>query len=157
MAKGKGHPPIKSIDWDTAEKLAAIFCTATEICSVIGVSEDTMLRRCKSKFKMTFAEWISQKRDRGKMSLRRKQYEMAAGGNPTMLIWLGKQYLNQTDKNEIDQTTTIKTVEPITVESAVLELNKYGFRLEKPDSTIDSDSETTQKKLESTRITSDRS
>lgn len=91
------------------------------------------------------------------MSLRRKQYEMAAGGNPTMLIWLGKQYLNQTDKNEIDQTTTIKTVEPITVESAVLELNKYGFRLEKPDSTIDSDSETTQKKLESTRITSDRS
>ena len=34
----------------------------------------------------------------GKASLRRKQYEVAMGGNCTMLVWLGKQYLGQTDK-----------------------------------------------------------
>jgi hypothetical protein len=34
-------------------------------------------------------------RDKGRGSLRRKQYQLALQGNPTMLIWLGKQWLNQ--------------------------------------------------------------
>lgn len=34
------------------------------------------------------------------MSLKRKQWEMAMNGNITMLIWLGKQNLGQTDKVE---------------------------------------------------------
>ena len=37
-----------------------------------------------------------------KMSLRRRQLKLADEGNGTMLIWLGKQYLNQVDKQEID-------------------------------------------------------
>ena len=31
------------------------------------------------------------------MGLRRKQWETAAKGNATMLIWLGKQWVNQSD------------------------------------------------------------
>jgi hypothetical protein len=34
------------------------------------------------------------------MSLRRWQIEAARKGNPTMLVWLGKQLLGQTDKIE---------------------------------------------------------
>jgi hypothetical protein len=34
------------------------------------------------------------------MSLRRMQWQAAENGNPTMLVWLGKQYLNQKDKAE---------------------------------------------------------
>ncbi len=37
------------------------------------------------------------------MTLRRKQYEAAMGGNITMMIWLGKQILRQSDKAEIKQ------------------------------------------------------
>ena len=31
----------------------------------------------------------------------RVQFAKALAGNPTMLIWMGKQYLDQTDKKEI--------------------------------------------------------
>jgi len=34
--------------------------------------------------------------------LKRKQVEVALAGNTTMLIWLGKQYLDQSDK--VDNT-----------------------------------------------------
>ena len=39
----------------------------------------------------------------GKISLRRAQFEKAIGGNVAMMIWLGKQHLDQRDK--IEQTT----------------------------------------------------
>jgi len=39
-------------------------------------------------------------KDCGKLSLRRKQVELAVEGNPTMRIWLGKQYMGQKDKHE---------------------------------------------------------
>ena len=39
-----------------------------------------------------------------KASLRRFQYEAAAGGNPTMLIWMGKQFLDQTDVAKVQHT-----------------------------------------------------
>ena len=45
---------------------------------------------------MKFAEIYGQKREAGKISLRRSQFQMAQT-NPTMAIFLGKQYLGQTD------------------------------------------------------------
>jgi hypothetical protein len=45
---------------------------------------------------------------KGKVSrnscLQAKQLENAMAGNPTLLIWLGKQWLEQTDKTEMKQT-----------------------------------------------------
>jgi hypothetical protein len=45
------------------------------------------------------------------MNIRRMQLKSANGGNVAMLIWLGKQYLGQKDKQEIasdgDNTLTI--------------------------------------------------
>ena len=34
-------------------------------------------------------------------SLRAKQFELAMRGNPTMLVWLGKQELGQTDRQQV--------------------------------------------------------
>ena len=36
------------------------------------------------------------------ISLRRAQYQVAKDGNPTMLIWLGKQWLGQSEKPSAD-------------------------------------------------------
>ena len=36
--------------------------------------------------------------DKEKIELREKQWELAMMGNVQMLIWLGKQYLGQSDK-----------------------------------------------------------
>lgn len=93
--------PKASIDAEDVEKLAAIHCTVDEIASVLGVHKRTLERR--------FAAVIEAGRNRGKMSLRRKQYEMARDGNVALLIWLGKQLLDQRDKRDSFNDETYKT------------------------------------------------
>ena len=84
--------PKKPIDVEQVIRLAAIQCSYAEMAAVLGCNESTLTRR--------FAQDIQTGRSTGRSSLKRKQYEMALNGNVTMLIWLGKQYLEQTDKVE---------------------------------------------------------
>lgn len=79
------------IDEKQVEQLAAIMCTMEEIASVVECSVDTLERR--------FADVIKRGREKGKSSLRRRQFELCKR-NATMCIWLGKQYLGQSDKLE---------------------------------------------------------
>lgn len=106
---GPGRPKAH-IDWEVVTKLAALFCTAEEIAEFIGVHCDTLEIRCKKEHDMLLSEYLKQKRMIGKVSLRRAQFERAKAGNITMLIWLGKQYLEQTDKIKNDTEMTIKNV-----------------------------------------------
>jgi hypothetical protein len=48
-----------------------------------------------------FAAEIAKGRAEGRTSLRRKQWELAMGGNATMLIFLGKNMLGQTDRTDL--------------------------------------------------------
>jgi hypothetical protein len=45
-----------------------------------------------------------------KHSLRSTQARLALSGHPGMLIWLGKQFLGQSDKQESKQETTVNVV-----------------------------------------------
>lgn len=99
-----GRPKIE-VDFSEVDKLCQIQCTGEEIASFFGISYDTLERRCKEQFKMSLAEYIKEKSAKGKSSLRRLQWKAAMNGSVTMLIWLGKQYLGQTDKtNYIDES-----------------------------------------------------
>ena len=49
---------------------------------------------------MGFSDIYKKLSSTGKMSLRRQQFKSAENGNVTMQIWLGKQWLGQTDKVE---------------------------------------------------------
>lgn len=93
--------PKKQFDWESFQKLCDIQCTIEEIARFFNLSVDTIERRVKEKYKITFAEHYKIASAQGKMSLRRKQFEIALNGNVGMLIWLGKQYLGQTDKQLI--------------------------------------------------------
>ena len=84
-----GRKP-KPIDPDQVKKLASIGLSNAEIGAVIDCSPDTIERRFKGMMKAG--------REHRNASVRRKQFEVAIAGNPTMLIWLGKQYLGQSDK-----------------------------------------------------------
>jgi len=57
---------------------------------------------------MNFQQVWDMKSAMGKMSIRRLQFEKAKEGNTTMLIWLGKQYLGQTDKADFQMTEETK-------------------------------------------------
>lgn len=94
-----GRPRIK-IERDQFEKLCGIHCTLTELADFFDCSEDTVERWCKREYGETFAEVYKKKSGRGKMSLRRLQWRSAENGNVTMQIWLGKQWLGQSEKVE---------------------------------------------------------
>lgn len=94
--------PRKPIDGGEVERLASIFCTENEIALVVGCSVDTLHRR--------FAECIEKGWATAKSSLRRRQWEQAEKGNATMLIWLGKQMLAQSDRQEVTHVT-LETIE----------------------------------------------
>lgn len=87
--------PRKPVDEALLRKLAVIHCNQEEMASVLGVSVDTLQRR--------FAAQIKDGRAEGKMSLRRKMWEMALGGNVSLLIWLSKNELGMSDKVEQKQ------------------------------------------------------
>ena len=99
--KNKGGRPEIEIDFDLVEKMCTIQCTGEEIAAVLNVDYDTLCRRIKKKFNISFAEYFAQKSAGGRMSLRRKQFELALNGNTGMLVWLGKNVLGQVDKTEL--------------------------------------------------------
>ena len=95
--------PKKEIDYDAVEKLSNIQCTQEEIANFLEVSVRTLQRD------EDFCRIYKKGHDTGKMSLRRYQWKLAEK-NTAMAIWLGKQYLGQTDKVEtiIQETPTLE-------------------------------------------------
>ena len=115
--------PEKEIDKEQFEKLCGLQCTQVEISGWFHISADTLDRWCKRTYKKTFADVFREKRQSGCISLRRKQMETALGGNITMLIFLGKQYLGQSDKIEQDVLVTSVSKNPALV-NYIENLNK---------------------------------
>ena len=95
--------PRKEIDKDTFEKLCALFCTEDDIADFFECSVDTISRWCQRTYHTTFADIYRKKRAKGKVSLRRMQFESAQKGNATMQIWLGRNYLGQSERQEAEQ------------------------------------------------------
>lgn len=92
--------PKKEINQRQFEQACAMQCTKAEVCAFFDVTEKTLEGWCKRTYKMGFSQVFSIKREVGKMSLRRSQMKMAET-NPTMAIWLGKQYLGQKDTKDV--------------------------------------------------------
>ena len=103
--KNKGGRPRKEIDYQKLEPLCRIQCTGEECASVLGMTYDTLDRNLKADGHGGFKEYYKKNGNTGKASLRRLQWKSAESGNTTMLIWLGKQYLGQTDRQEIVEAT----------------------------------------------------
>ena len=89
-----GRPRIK-VSIEDIEKLAQIGATQREMACFLGIDQNTLDRRlAEPKYRAALNRGDSN----FNISLRRKQAEIAMKGDRTMLIWLGKQRLGQTDK-----------------------------------------------------------
>lgn len=86
--------PRKKVDPEKVKQLAGFGLSTGEIAAALDVSHDTIERRFKADLKAG--------REIRNGSLRRKQFEVAMDGNATMLIWLGKQHLDQSDTLIVD-------------------------------------------------------
>lgn len=93
--------PRKEISKEQFERLCGLQCTLEEIAGFFKCSEDTIERWCKREYKENFADVYKKYSKDGKISLRRAQMKAALSGNATLLVWLGKQYLGQTDNASI--------------------------------------------------------
>ena len=102
--KPTGNPtgrPRAQVNKEEFEACCRILCTETEICDIFGICEDTLNAWCKRTYGCTFSDTYKKFSAGGKKSLRRYQFEMAEH-NASMAIWLGKQWLGQTDEVKID-------------------------------------------------------
>lgn len=113
MSKADGSR--KEFNWDQLNKICRYPLTQEDIASILDISVDTIARRIREEFDLTFAEYHNQKKSYFRKNILVKQYEVAMNGNVSMLIWLGKNYLGQKDKSdkEIEAETAMKAAQPV--------------------------------------------
>lgn len=118
-----GGRPAKTLTeagWNLVAKLSQFFATDEEIAVALSddnerISVDVLTNDMN---KETFTDYKNKGKCLGKTSLRSWQWANAKSGNTTMQIFLGKNYLGQSDKVETDvKDTSIN----ITVTSATPE------------------------------------
>lgn len=110
MAKPGVKP--KQIPMDVVEGLAALYCTIEEIAMVVGCSRDTIERRVRAEIKAGRGCPIQRGRAKGRQSLRMAQYQAAKAGDRTMLVWLGKQWLGQSDRAPDEAPIRVEVATP---------------------------------------------
>ena len=113
--KNRPGRPYAEIDWDQFDRLCEIQCTGEEIASVLGIDYDTLNAACKREHGEGFSDCFEKRSGVGRASLRRRQHEVAMDGNPTMLIWLGKQRLDQKDVSRREHGLGDDDAEPLTL------------------------------------------
>jgi len=87
------RPRVK-IDVGELEKLYGMQCTDEEVAAFIGVSTRTLARR---KEVSKFTEVIDRAKARGRVSVRRALFRLAAAGNIAAAIFLAKNLLGYKD------------------------------------------------------------
>lgn len=90
---------VADIDRELVWKLACMQCTLREIADVVDVNHETVRNH--------FGDLIAKGQSVGKKSLRRAQWEKAlTDKSDRMLIFLGKQYLGQSDSPDNGEENT---------------------------------------------------
>ncbi len=97
--------PQKQIDARAVGALAMAGLSNRQISEIYGIGEATIRRR--------FGAIVKENRLAMRINLRQKQIETAMAGNTAMLIWLGKQYLGQTDRPAETFPATVQVVHPV--------------------------------------------
>lgn len=98
-------PHSKVIDWEKVDNMLISGSNGVQVAASIGIHPDTLYDRCVLDHKVAFSAYAQEKRSKGDTLLHAAQFQKAIKEkNPTMLIWLGKQRLNQRENH--DQSVT---------------------------------------------------
>lgn len=95
---GERGPKPKKINWAIFAKLCKYHCTMKEICDFFDCDWDTLNRSCLEQKGMKLTDLFEQKKGKGRYRLKKLQWNIAQAGSTGMAIFLGKQYLGQTDQ-----------------------------------------------------------
>ena len=111
--------PTKNFDAKTFVDLVALGCDQKEICwffrdeSGKPANEDTLSRWCERQFGMNFQEYSKENSAMAlKIKLRRNQLKLSEK-SAAMAIFLGKNYLGQSDNVIVEAPRTESAIEQI--------------------------------------------
>lgn len=103
----RGGRPVVKINKHDVEKLSRLGCTDQDMAYWFECSIRTIARRRAND------EWFVEAEERGRaqarISLRQHQMRLALAGNVTMLVWLGKNLLGQSDRQQLAFTPPNET------------------------------------------------
>jgi hypothetical protein len=106
MAKKKSNAGRKKIviNWARVNSALEAGANGVQVAAMLGMHPDTLYNKCKALYNMDFSAYMQTKRESGNEKLLKAQYNLAIQENDrAMLIWLGKQRLNQSEKREVKQ------------------------------------------------------
>lgn len=127
---GRGKKPMLALTEDGEkyiEKMFAMNCSLEEVAADLDVSTKTLLNSVNR-------EKVGRARIRGHerflTEIRQQQRAILKRGDSRMAIWLGKQYLGQTDKVEASVQVEQKTADDLTWDdiTELLKARKKGSR-----------------------------
>lgn len=112
---GKGNPYLVLTEDGIKfiEKLYACNCSVKEVAAELGVSVDALNNRYNKEVNRLARE---RGQEKFKSEIRQSQRNIMKRGDSRMAIWLGKQYLGQTDRIEASVTVEEKTADELTWE-----------------------------------------
>lgn len=127
MARGR---PVKEFDKKAFQDLVGLGCTQDEICWYFRdetgkvANKDTLSRWCVREFGVDFQEYFKENGFMAlKIRLRRNQFKLSER-SASMAIFLGKNYLGQTDRSDITNDDAVAALRDI------LEENRKNARLQ---------------------------
>lgn len=115
--------PTVQIDKEVFEKLCGMQCTLIEIADFFNCTDDTINNWCRKIYDDCFSGVFKKYSVDGKISLRRTQFALSKT-SPAMAIFLGKNYLGQTDKTESLIEATINSSNKVLVEDYLKAVKK---------------------------------
>ena len=111
---GKGKKPMLALTEDGEkyiEKMFGMNCSTEEVAADLGISSKVLLNSANR-------DRVERARIRGHerflTEIRQQQRNILKRGDSRMAIWLGKQYLGQSDKVEASVTVEEKTADTLT-------------------------------------------
>jgi len=105
----KGRPKME-FDLQRVEDFGYFKATFSTMASLLDCSVDTIrrnMRNTENDFSKAYQKGFAN----AKMALSEAQWKNALSGNVTMQIWLGRNYLGQTDQTEYADKDAIRAVE----------------------------------------------
>ena len=108
------------IDIEEFEKLCRLHCTQEELAAWFNCSINTIRDRVEKR--KEYRDAWARGRAAGRVSLRRAQFAAALNGDRTMMVWMGKQLLDQ--KDSVKETKTLIRVQDAR-KSLIDEITEY--------------------------------
>lgn len=124
-AKNLGGRPRVEIDLKMMARLADLLFTAADCAMFFECGISTIDRRLKEAGWAGYGEFFHRHSARARVRLRQAQWKSAMAGNITIQIWLGKQYLGQSNAGHVAKLLAITAKPEGNLQNAIKRLGRW--------------------------------